>query len=159
VSSTGCTSSWHLRRLDERIKTNEAQITTTVAAAGSSLPDIHGVGVVLTAKLLGHIGDIRRFPTADHFASYTGTAPVDASSGNRVRHRLSTGGNRQLNAVLHTVALCQGRDPGPGRVYYQRKIAEGKTPTEARRALKRRLANVIYRQIIKDQRPATQHAT
>ena len=115
--------------------------------------------MVLTAKLLGHIGDIRRFPTADHFASYTGTAPVDASSGNRVRHRLSTGGNRQLNAVLHTVAVCQGRDPGPDASTTQRKIAEGKTPTEARRALKRRLANVIYRQIIKSQRPATQHST
>jgi transposase len=148
-----------LRRVDQRIKNNEAKIATAVAVAGSSLPEIHGVGVVLTAKLLGQIGDIRRFPSANHFASYTGTAPVNASSGNHIRHRLSTGGNRQLNAVLHTVAVCQGRDPGPGRVYYQRKIAEGKTPSEARRALKRRLANVIYRQIIKDQRTATHLAT
>jgi transposase len=148
-----------LRRIDQRIKTNQAQITTAVAVAGSSLPDLHGVAVVLTAKLLDQIGDVRHFPTAHHFTSYTGTAPVDASSGNRVRHRLSTGGNRQLNAVLHAVAVCQGRDPGPGRVHYQRKIAEGKTPSEARRALKRRLANVIYRQITKDQRAASQLVT
>jgi transposase len=141
-----------LRRIDQRIKTNEAQATSAVAVTHSSPPGIHGVGVVLTAKLLGQIGDIHRFPTADHFASYTGTAPIDASSANHVRHGLSTGGNRQLNAVLHTIAVCQGRDPGPGRVYYQRKIAEGKTPAEARRALKRRLASVIYRHIIKTNR-------
>ncbi|WP_433304672.1 IS110 family transposase [Actinoplanes sp. CA-030573] len=90
------------------------------------------------------------FPHADHFASYTGTSPLDASSGNRNRHRLNTGGNRQLNCALHTIAVCQARDPGPGRVYYL-QISEGKTPAEARRALKRRLTNVIYRQLDKDQ--------
>ena len=73
-------------------------------------------------------------------------------AANAIRHRLNTGGNRQLNAALHTIAVCQARDPGPGRDYYLRKIGEGKTPNEARRALKRRLANVIYRQLIKDQR-------
>lgn len=95
--------------------------------------------------------------TSDHFASYTGTSPVDASSGERNRRRLNTTGNRQLNAALHTIAVCQLRDPGPGRVYYLPKIDEGKTPAEARRALKRRLANLIYRHILKDQqrRPAT----
>ncbi|WP_228122871.1 IS110 family transposase [Saccharothrix syringae] len=112
---------------------------------------MHGIGVVLAAKLLGHIGDATRFPTAGHFASYTGTAPLDASSGNRVRHRLNTGGNRQLNSVLHTMAVVQARDPGPGRIYHQRKLSEDKTPAEARRALKRRLANVVCRQILKDQ--------
>jgi transposase len=125
------------------------------ALSSSSLLGIHGVGVVLTAKLLGQIGDIRRFPTADQLASYTGTAPVDSSSGNRVRRRINTGGNRHLKAVPHTVAVCRGRDSGPGRIYHQRKIAGGKTPPEARRALKRRLTKVIYRPIIKDQRTAT----
>ena len=83
---------------------------------------------------------------------YTATAPLDASSGNQQRHRLNTGGNRQLNAALHTIAVCQARDPGAGRTYYLRKLSEGKTPAEARRALKRRLANVIYRRILADQR-------
>ena len=80
------------------------------------------------------------------------TWPLEASSGNHQRHRLNPGGNRQLNAALHLVAVCQARDPGPGRTYYLRKLSEGKTPAEARRALKRRLANVIYRRILADQR-------
>jgi hypothetical protein len=75
---------------------------------------------------------------------------LDASSGNQQRHRLDPGSNRQLNAALHTIAVCQARDPGPGRRYYLRTLGEGKTPAEARRALKRRLANVIYQRILAD---------
>jgi transposase len=140
-----------LRRIDANIKTNEGQMRDALAATTTTLTNIHGIGIVLAAKLLGHIGDVTRFPTADHFASYTGAAPLDASSGEQIRHRLNTGGNRQLNSVLHTIAVCQSRDPGPGKIYYQRKLSEGKTPTEARRALKRRLANVIYRRVTRDQ--------
>ncbi|PSK67621.1 hypothetical protein B0E53_00431 [Micromonospora sp. MH33] len=148
-----------LRRIDRQLKANEAAQRDAVAATGSTLSEVHGIAVVLSAKILGNVGDVNRFPTADHFASYTGTSPLDASSGNRSRHRLNTGGNRQLNSALHTIAVCQARDPGPGRVYYLRKIAEGKTPAEARRALKRRLANVIYRHIQKDQRRRPTKAT
>ena len=140
-----------LRRIDARLKDNKVQARDALAATGSTLTDVHGVGVVLAAKILGHVGDIGRFPSQDHFASYTATAPLDASSGNHQRHRLNTGGNRHLNAALHTIAVCQARDPGPGRSYYRRKLSEGKTPAEARRALKRRLANVIYRRILADQ--------
>ncbi|WP_262705094.1 MULTISPECIES: IS110 family transposase [Streptomyces] len=104
-----------------------------------------GLGTVLAAKLLGHVGDVTRFPSEHHFASYTGTAPLDASSGKNTRHRLNTGGNRALNSVLHIIAICQIRDGGRGQEHYLRKIAEGKTPAEARRALKRRLSNVVYR--------------
>jgi transposase len=140
-----------LRRVDARLKANMVQVRDALAATGTSLTEVHGLGVVVAAKLLGHVGDIGRFPSQDHFASYTATAPLDASSGNHQRHRLNTGGNRQLNAALHTIAICQARDPGPGRRYYLRKLSEGKTPAEARRALKRRLANVIYRRILADQ--------
>ncbi|MFE4333894.1 transposase [Streptomyces sp. NPDC056831] len=111
-----------------------------------------GLGTVLAAKVIGHIGDVSRFPTEHHFASYTGSAPLDASSGNNVRHRLNTGGNRALNSVLHTIAVCQIRDGGRGQDYYLRKISEGKTPSEARRGLKRRLSNVVYRIMKRDQR-------
>jgi transposase len=140
-----------LRRVDARLTDNKAQLQDALAATGSTLTQVHGLGVVVAAKILGHVGDIGRFPSQDHFASYTATAPLDASSGNQQRHRLNTGGNRQLNAALHTIAVCQARDPGPGRRYYLRKLSEGKTPAEARRALKRRLANVIYRRILADQ--------
>jgi transposase len=141
-----------LRRVDARLADNKAQARDALVAAGSTLTQVHGLGVVVAAKLLGHVGDVRRFPSQDHFASYTATAPLDASSGNQQRHRLNPGGNRQLNAAMHTIAVCQARDPGPGRRYYLRKLCEGKTPPEARRALKRRLANVIYRRILADQR-------
>jgi transposase len=145
-----------LRRVDARLADNTVQLREALAATGTTLTQVHGLGVVLAAKLLGHVGDIGRFPSQDHFASYTATAPLDASSGNQQRHRLNTGGNCQLNAALHTIAVCQARDPGPGRRYYLRKLSEGKTPAEARRALKQRLANVIYRRILADQhRPQT----
>jgi transposase len=140
-----------LRRVDARLADNKVQLREALTATGTTLTQVHGLGVVVAAKLLGHVGDIGRFPSQDHFASYTATAPLDASSGNQQRHRLNTGGNRQLNAALHTIAVCQARDPGPGRRYYLRKLSEGKTPAEARRALKRRLANVIYRRILADQ--------
>jgi transposase len=140
-----------LRRVDARLADNKAQVRDALAATGSTLTQVHGLGVILAAKLLGHVGDIGRFPSQDHFASYTATAPLDASSGNQQRHRLNPGGNRQLNAALHLIAVCQARDPGPGRRYWLRKLSEGKTPAEARRALKRRLANVIYRRILADQ--------
>ncbi|MFF9313845.1 transposase [Streptomyces sp. NPDC014748] len=99
-----------------------------------------------------------RFPTEHHFASYTGSAPLDASSGNNVRRRLNTGGNRALNSVPHTIAVCQIRDGGRGQVYYLRRIAEGKTPSEARRVLKRRMADVVYRIMKRDQRNHLAHA-
>jgi transposase len=141
-----------LRRLDRQIKDNEAQMRDALAASRTSLTSLPGLGTVLAAKLLGHVGNISRFPTEHHFASYVGSAPLDASSGKRIRHRLNTGGNRALNSALHIIAVCQIRNDGRGRDYYLRKIAEGKTPAEARRALKRRLSNVVYRIMKRDQR-------
>ncbi|MEH0844881.1 IS110 family transposase [Micromonospora sp. CPCC 205711] len=131
--------------------TNQAQIRQVLSETHSTITEIRGVGHIVAGKILGHVGDITRFPTADHFASYAGTSPLEASSGERRRHRLNPTGNRQLNTALHTIALVQARDAGPGRVYYQRKLSEGKTPADARRALKRRLTNVLYRHLTKDQ--------
>jgi transposase len=105
---------------------------------------------------LARVGDIRRFRSAAAFASYTGTAPIEASSGDVVRHRLSRAGDRQLNCCLHTMAITQIRHDGPGRAYYQRKRASGKSHKEALRCLKRRLADLVYRQLIRD---STRQAT
>lgn len=91
-----------------------------------------------------------RFPSRHHFASYCGTVPIEASSGDHRRHRLSRAGNRQLNTAIHVVAVCQARDPGPGQTHYRRKLAEAKTPAEARRSLKRQLSNVIYKRLVLD---------
>lgn len=143
-----------LRRVDRQVRDNEAQMRDALAAARTALTVLPGLGTVLAAKLLGHVGDVTGFPTVDLFVSYTSTAPLDASSGKNTRHRLNTGGNRALDCVLHIIAVCQIRDGGRGQDYYLRKIAEGKTPAEARRALKRRLSNVVYRTLKRDHRTA-----
>ena len=104
--------------------------------------------------IIGHVGDITRFRTAAHFATYNATAPIEASSGERRRHRLNPRGNRQLNFAIHAVAICQLRHPGTGRDYYDRKRAEGKSSKEAIRSLKRQLSDVIYRAMVADARRA-----
>ena len=117
--------------------------------------DIHGVGPAGAARILADVGDVARFPDRNHFASWTGTAPIDASSGEQIRHRLSRAGNRRLNHVLHIAAIVQIRHDTAGRAYYRRKLAEGKTSMEALRCLRRRLSDVVYRQLVTDAATAT----
>ena len=112
--------------------------------------DLHGIGPSGAARLLAEVGTITRFPDRGHFASWNGTAPIDASSGDQVRHRLSRAGNRQINRVLHIMATVQLRNPTEGRAYFDRKKTSGKTSMEAMRALKRRLSDIVYRQMIND---------
>ena len=114
--------------------------------------ELFGVGPVLAARFLGEVGDVRRFPTKHHFAAHTGTAPLEASSGQVVRHRLSRAGDRKLNHALYMMAMVQVRRPSVGQAYYQRKLAEGKSPKEALRCLKRRLSDAVYRCLLADQR-------
>ena len=139
-----------VRRIDRALAENRTRCAAAVTASGSTLTDIFGISDVLAAKILAHTGDITRFPTADHYASYTGTAPVEASSGERTRHRLSRSGNRSLNYALHMAARVQTMHPGPGQTHYRRKRAEQKTSAEALRSLKRQLAKVVYRQLLAD---------
>ena len=141
-----------LRRVDTALERNSAEIAEAVAENGTTLTEIPGVGPVLAAKIVGHTVTVARFPSPIHFASYCGTAPIEASSGDRKRHRLSRAGNRQLNRAVHQIAVCQIRLRGDGRAFYQRKLDESKTPAEARRALKRRLSDAIYRRLYRDQR-------
>ena len=95
-----------------------------------------------------------RFPTEARFASYTGPAPVEASIGDLTRHRSSRASDRQLNAALHTIAVCQVRHGGEGGDYYRRKPAEGESRREAlrclERRLKRRLSDVVFRKLSAD---------
>ena len=134
-----------VRHLEQRIAAVEARIKAAVAQANTSLLGLFGVGPVLAATFLGEVGDIRRFPTKHHFAAHTGTAPLEASSGQVVRHRLSRAGDRKLNHALYMMAMVQVRRPSAGQAYYQRKRAEGKSPKEALRCLKRRLSDAVYR--------------
>jgi transposase len=142
-----------IREVDQRLKTLTAQIADTVAGTGSRLTEVDGVGPVIAGRLLGRTRRASRFATASAFASYAGVAPVEVASADRARHRLPRGGDRQLNLALHIVALTQVRMRGSsGRAYYDTKIATGKTHNEAMRCLKRRLADHVWRLMIRDER-------
>jgi transposase len=139
-----------VRTLDRKIADLNARIEAEVEASGSTLTEIFGVGPILAARILGTVGDVSRFPSKAHFASYSGTAPLEASSGEVVRHRLSLAGNRKLNYALHMVAVCQARSDARGGVYYRKKIAEGKSRKEALRCLKRRVSDAVFKSLVAD---------
>ena len=106
----------------------------------------------MAAIIIGRVGDVRRFPTAGHFARHNGTAPIEASSGPKKRHRLNPRGDRQLNHAIHMAAVTQVGHDTPGRAYYLRKQAEGKSRKEAMRALKRRISDAVYQRLVADTR-------
>ncbi len=138
--------------VDAKLKKINAELKAAVAG-----PRVHAAGHLRcrprrAARILADVGDVSRFADRNRFASWTGTAPLDASSGEQIRHRLSRAGNRRMNHVLHMAAIVQIRHDTEGRAYYRRKLAAGKTPMEALRCLKRRLSDVIYRQLVADAR-------
>lgn len=139
-----------LDALNSELAELRTQISHAVDATGTSLPAIYGLGPLIAARIIGEVVDIRRYPTRHAFASANGSAPLAASSGRVVRHRLNRGGNRRLNRCLYTIALTEIRADTEGRAYYRRKRAEGKTGKEAMRCLKRRLSDVIYRTLLDD---------
>jgi len=139
-----------LERIYQRKRAANKELTALVAATGTTLMDLNGIGPSGAARLLVEVGDITRFPDKNHFGSWTGTAPIDASSGDNVRHRLSRGGNRQINRVLHIMATVQLRNPTEGRGYFDRSKARGKTSNESMRLLQRRLSDIVYRTMVND---------
>ena len=136
--------------VDAKLKAIKKELRAAVTARGSHLMAPFGIGPAGAARILCDVGDVTRFPDRNHFASWTGTAPLDASSGEQIRHRLSRAGNRRMNHVLHIAAIVQIRHDTEGRAYYRRKLAESKTPMEALRCLKRRLSDAVYRQLVAD---------
>jgi transposase len=140
-----------IRELSRAIKRLESELKTLVVAYRPQLLALPGCGVLSAAKAIGETAGADRFATAAKFARITGTAPVKASSGAKERHRLDRGGNRQLNAALHRIALTQIRCHPPAIDYYQRKLSEGKTHKEALRCLKRQLANTLWHLLLPDQ--------
>jgi transposase len=136
--------------VDAKIKKATAELKAMVLARESRLMDIPGIGAVVAARILADVGDIARFADRNRFASWTGTAPLDASSGEQNRHRLSRAGNRRVNHMIHIAAVTQIRLDTEGRAYYRRKRADGKKPMEAMRCLKRRISDAIYKQLVAD---------
>jgi transposase len=147
-----------IRTLDRKIADLNGRIEADVEASGTTLTEILGIGPILAARIIGTVGDVARFPTKAHFASYCGTAPVEASSGDVVRHRLSLAGNRKLNYAVHMVAVCQARSDARGGGYYRKKLAEGKSRKEALRCLKRRISDVVFKSLVADSRAPSRSA-
>jgi transposase len=144
-----------LKRIDEQRRETKRHMSLAVAASGTTVTDVYGVGPFVACAVKGHVGDISRFASRAAFAAYNGTAPVEVSSGEKKIYRLSRRGNRRLNHAIHMAAITQIRFPGtPGRAYYERKRAEGKTGKEAIRALKRRISDVIYASLVADAKTA-----
>jgi transposase len=134
-------------RVDVRKRT-----AAVIVASATSVTEVYGIGPLMGAIIVGRVGDVARFPTSGHFARHNGTAPIEASSGPKKRHRLNPRGDRQLNHAIHMAAVTQISHDTPGRVYYLRKQDEGKTRKEAMRALKRHISDAVYQRLISDTR-------
>jgi transposase len=137
-----------IEQLNRRVRELDAELAQLVATHGNPFEGICGAGPQTVVTLIAQSGDVRRFRSDAAYARFGGTAPIPCGSGRTAgRHRLHRGGNRQVNAALHRIAVTQARWDPAGKAFLARKIAEGKTPREARRALKRHLANVVYRRL------------
>lgn len=101
--------------VEKKLKTLTTDLNTMVAASGTSLTALPGFGTTIAARVLAEVGDVTRFADRNRFASWTGTAPLEASSGEQVRHRLSRAGNRRMNDIIHITGRPDpSRHPGPG---------------------------------------------
>ncbi len=122
-----------IARLDAALKASKKRVAKAVTASGTTLTDIVGIGPICAAIIIGFTGDVSRCESKHHFATCNATAPIEASSGGKVRHRLNPRGNRNLNHAIHIAAISQLRHDTEGRGYYDRKLAEGnhpRTPSE-----------------------------
>lgn len=133
-----------IRELTRRVKALERDLAGRVRAQAPQLLKLPGCGVLTAAKLIGETANPGRFRSEACYAMHAGVAPIPASSGRTNRHRLARGGNRQLNTALHRIAVTQIRLDGQGRAYYQRRRQGGDSTMEALRALKRRLARIVF---------------
>ena len=143
-----------IRDLTVQVTTLEREIVQRARSLTPSLLELAGVGGLTAAKLVAETADVRRFRSKDAFARHNGTAPLPVWSANQVRHRLSRTGNRQINAAIHRVAITQMRVHEGAKAYLERRMASGNTKTEALRALKRKLSDVVYRTLLADATPA-----
>jgi transposase len=123
----------------------EQAMATLVHEVAPALLRLRGIGVVLAGTVLAEVGDVQRFTSVDHFASYCGAAPVERGSGRNMRWCVNISGNRQLNRVLHLMALTRLRCEERTRTFVAKKEQEGKTKRAALRALKTHLARELYR--------------
>ena len=135
-----------------RIKEFDRRIGALTRREVPALLALPGCGELSAAKLLGESAGITRFHSEAAFARHAGIAPIPVWSGHTAgRVRMTRSGNRQINCAIHRIAITQARIPGTlGKIYYEKKLAEGKSKTEALRCLKRRLARVVFNLLTTD---------
>jgi transposase len=139
-----------ITRLIDKIAATEKQIALKVIESNTTLTQLCGVGFIVAAKILGEVGDPSRIRSKGSFAMLTGTAPIQASSGQTQRHRLNRGGNRQLNYALYVMALARCRGDADTQTYVAKLREDGKTQKEVLRCLKRQLSNLVFRRLQSD---------
>jgi transposase len=140
-----------VRHLNIRASQLEREIEQRVAPKAPNLLGFMGSGVLTTAKLLAETAGIQRFGSPSKFARHNATAPIPVWSGNSTHHRLNPGGNRQLNAAIHRIAITHLRGHAESLAYVAKRMQSGDTKKEAIRALKRRISNEVYRRMKLDQ--------
>jgi transposase len=133
------------RHITRRVNELEREITALVDRHFPELIAIPGCGALTAAKLVGEIAGIGRFSSDSKLAMHAGVGPLEASSGQRRRHRLNRKGNRQLNTALHRVAVTQCRMHQPAKDFMAKSMRQGKSKREALRCLKRHLVRSIFR--------------
>jgi len=158
VAELACREITRIRDLTAEINQLERHIAARVGEVAPSLLEVPGCGALTAAKLVGEAADITRFHSRDAYAMWAGVAPIPVWSSNTERFRLNRGGNRQTNAALHRIAITQMRIHPGARKLITKHLSAGKTKTEALRILKRRLADVVYRTMIKDTKQLSQAA-
>jgi len=138
------------RQLSIEIAAIDKELEVLVGPLAPALLELCGCATITAAKIVGETADVRRFRSRHAYARHNGTAPLPVWSGNRVRHRLSRAGNRQLNAAIHRVAITQAHYHRDARAFLERRRAAGDTKAESLRALKRRRSDVTYRALLLD---------
>jgi transposase len=145
-------TAWALRSTARRVQALtaeaadlEAELARLVAQVAPALLALRGVGPVNAAQVLCAWSHPGRLRSEAAFAMLAGVAPLEASSGRVVRHRLNRSGDRQLNRALHTIVLVRLRDDPQTRAYAKRRTAEGKSAREVRRCLKRAVARQLFK--------------
>jgi transposase len=142
-----------ITRVSVQVRRLERRIAALAQQRAPALLELAGCGPLTAAKIVGETAGVDRFRTEACFAMFTGTAPIPVWSGATAgRVRLNRGGNRQLNAALHRIAITQVRLGGTAKTFLDRQRAAGRTSTEAYRALRRHLARTVFHVLTTDQR-------
>lgn len=135
------------RLLDVRIEITELETEMeTLLEANYTIQTASGCGTTIAGMIVGEIGDINRFHSPGALAKYAGCSPRECSSGKTHRHRKTRSGNRRLNCAFHRMALSQISRSGndKARIYFKRKISEGKSKSQALVCLRRQMVNIIW---------------